>query len=57
VNRPSTRALLAVGLFAASLTQVRACAAPVPRAPARGDGVVARAVLLVRTLGRVVRTR
>jgi intracellular sulfur oxidation DsrE/DsrF family protein len=49
VNRRSTRALVAVGLLAASLTQVSACAAPVHHAPARSDNVVAGAVLLVRT--------
>ena len=49
VNRSSTGALLAVGLLAASLTQVSGCAAPVRHARARADDVVAGAVLLVRT--------
>ena len=49
MNRPSTRALLAVGLLAVSLTQASACAARVHQAPARADDVVAGAVLLVRT--------
>jgi uncharacterized protein len=49
VNRPPYRALLAVGLCAASLTQVNACAAPVRHVPARADDVIAGAVLLVRT--------